>query len=180
MPLSGSNVFVWCPLVSPISLPLFTLSFPLSPSRSRVQQLSLPSLYPLSGLGTTWQRYVSHSHCIPVAHLFFAFGKTKSSVPARALVFSPPRPFCLRMLSLSGFRFVCSRDRYSFLLICDHPLAPPISCVRLEWTLSGQVHILFFLSSRSSSAFGVLCLLGEFGFGGMLILVSFWGFGPRG
>jgi hypothetical protein len=56
----------------------------------------------------------------------------KSSVPARALVFSPPRPFCLRMLSLSGFRFVCGRERYGFLLICDHPLAPPISCVRLE------------------------------------------------
>jgi hypothetical protein len=70
----------------------------------------------------------SHQHSASLLHLW----KDKSSVPARALVFSPPRPFCLRMLSLSGFRFVCGRERYGFLLICDHPLAPPISCVRLE------------------------------------------------
>jgi hypothetical protein len=45
-------------------------------------------------------------------------------VPARALVFSPPCPFCLRMLSLSGFKFVCGRERYGFLSICDQSSCP--------------------------------------------------------
>jgi hypothetical protein len=74
---------------------------------------------------------------------------------------------------------LCAVERDTLLYwFAMNPVAPPISCARLEWTLSGQVHILFFLSSWSSSAFGVLCLLGEFGFGGSLILVSLWGFGP--
>jgi hypothetical protein len=131
MPLSGSNVFVCCPLVSPLSTPLHSLlsSLFLAVSRAAARSsVSLSCFRPRHYLTKVCISFPLYPSSPSLLHLW----KDKISVPARALVFSLPRPFCLRMLSLSWFRFVCSRDRYSFLLICDHPLAPPISCVRLE------------------------------------------------
>lgn len=131
MPLRGSAVFVCCPLLSPLSTPLHSLLSSLSlavPRAAALSSFSLSCFRPRHHLTKVCFSFPLYPSSASLLHLW----KDKSSVPARALVFSPPRPFCLRMLSLSGFRFVCGRERYGFLLICDHPLAPPISCVRLE------------------------------------------------